>query len=74
MLSEKSVQVAASNFVAVKIDPAKSRDAMQHKTTRYVPELVVLDPAQNFVTSLTSRDAPSLTAELNEALARANRR
>ena len=74
MFSDKQVQVAASNFVALKIDPAKSRDAMEHKKSRYVPELVVLDKSQNFITTIDARDPQTMKQQLNDALSKANRR
>ena len=74
MFSDQQVKVAASNFVAIKIDPAKSRSAMEHKKTRYVPELVVLDPSQNFIASIDARDPQTMKQQLQEALSALNRR
>lgn len=73
-LSDESVKVMAANFVAVKIDPRERFDAREHKTTRYVPELVILDPSQNFITSVQSRDAQGIAREMEEALAESTRR
>lgn len=74
MLSDPSVRLVASNFIAVKVDPRSSRDALEHKTTRYVPELVVLDPSQNLIASIDARDPQGVRDELANALAAASRR
>lgn len=74
MFSDQSVKVAASNFVAVKIDPRKTQDAMEHKRSRYVPELVVLDPSQNFVTTIPPSDPASMRHALEGALTQANKK
>lgn len=74
MFSDNGVKVAASNFVAVKIDPRKTQDAMEHKQSRYVPEIVVLDRSQNFITTIDARDPQAMKAELQSALEEANRR
>lgn len=74
MLSDPSVRTVASSFVAVKIDPRESRDALEHKSTRYVPELVVLDPAQNFIARIDDRDPEGMRLALAEALAEVTRR
>ena len=43
MFSDGGVQDLAAEFVCVKIDPRDATPAsMQHKSTRYVPELVIL--------------------------------
>lgn len=74
MFSDQGVKVAASNFVAVKIDPRKTQDAMEHKQSRYVPELVVLDPSQNFVTTIPPSDPATMQRALQGALEQANRK
>ena len=74
MFSDREVQVAASNFVTVKIDPRSSRDAGEHKRTRYVPELVVLDPSQNYVTTIEAFAPQAMCEQLQAALVAANRR
>ena len=74
MFSDKQVQVAASNFVAIKIDLKKSQDALEHKKSRYVPELVVLDKSQNFIATIDARDPQTMKQQLNDALSKANRR
>ena len=74
MLSQTAVQAIAEEFVTVKIDPNNSRDALHHKTTGYVPELVVLDSRQNFIDSIEARDAPGVARALKQALADARKR
>ena len=74
MFSDKQVQVAASNFVAIKIDLKKSQDALEHKKSRYVPELVVLDKSQNFIATIDARHPQTMKRQLDEALSKANRR
>lgn len=73
VLSDPSVRTVASNFVPVKIDPRESRDALEHKSTRYVPELVVLDPSQNFVARIDDRDPDGVRRALEAALAEVTR-
>ncbi len=74
MLSDPEVRTVASNFVAIKIDPRESRDAMEHKSTRYVPELVVLDPSQNFIARIDERDPQGVKRALENALSEATKR
>lgn len=73
MLSDPTVRTIASNFVPVKIDPRESRDALEHKSTRYVPELVVLDPSQNFIARIDERDPEGVRDALASALAEVTR-
>ena len=68
MLSDDQVKLTASNFVAIKIDPRKSEDALEHKQTRYVPELIVLDPSQNFIAQIDAFDPTAMVEQLQEAL------
>ena len=79
MLSDPSVKLVASNFVAVKIDPNATLDAREHKSTRYVPELVVLDPSQNHVATIDGHSAAlrspvAMQQALADALAAAQSR
>ena len=79
MLSDPSVKLVASNFVAVKIDPAATMDSREHKSTRYVPELVVLDPSQNRVATIDGNSAAlrspvAMQQALADALAAAQSR
>ena len=73
MLSDPSVRSVASNFIPVKIDPRESRDALEHKSTRYVPELVVLDASQNFIARIDERDPEGVRIALANALTQASR-
>jgi hypothetical protein len=73
VLSDPTVRTIASNFVPVKIDPRESRDALEHKSTRYVPELVVLDPSQNFIARIDERDPEGVRDALASALAEVTR-
>ena len=72
MLSDDAVGKMSRSFVCVKLDPRETRDGMQHKTTKYVPELVVIDSKERFVRSLESRSAPELVNEMRQALEKAN--
>ncbi len=74
MFSHESVIEAAQEFVVVKIDPAETDDAQEHKTTGYVPELVVLDSKENFVRVIDERDPAGVARALREALEEANHR
>ena len=74
MLSDPSVQTVASNFVAVKIDLRQTQEALQHKSTRYVPELVVLDAGQNRIATIEARDPASMQQALANALSEVTRR
>ena len=71
MLSQAEVQEVAAEFVTVKIDPRETADAREHKTTRYVPELVVLDSQQNLISSIQARSAPAMVEALRKALKKA---
>ena len=72
MLSDGDVTRMSQSFVCVKLDPRETRDGMQHKTTKYVPELVVIDSKGKFVSSLESRSPPALVNEMRQALEKAN--
>ena len=74
VLSQAAVQEVAAEFVAVKIDPRETFDARDHKTTQYVPELVVLDSRQNFIDSISARSTPEMVRALKEALTKARQR
>ncbi len=74
VLSHPSVIKATEEFVVVKIDPNETNDAREHKTTGYVPELVVLDSRQNFVRVIDERDPKGVARALREALEEAKRR
>ncbi|MCI0652025.1 MAG: hypothetical protein L0Z55_09090 [Planctomycetes bacterium] len=42
MFSKAEVRDAASEWICVKVDPRETRDAMEYKSTRYVPEIVLI--------------------------------
>jgi hypothetical protein len=68
VLSDPSVRTIASSFVAVKIDPRETQHALEFKSTRYVPELVVLDASQNFIARIDDRDPEGVRSALANAL------
>lgn len=72
MLSDQRVQSLADRFVCVKVDPRETRDAMEHKETRYVPEIVLLDSEASRLVRVEGREVETFTSAMEEAL-RANR-
>ncbi len=71
MLSDDKVRKAAKKFVCVKVDPRSpgdGRDALKHKTTRYVPELVILDPAGEEGTVVEDRSVDGILSAMDDAL------
>jgi hypothetical protein len=73
VLSDPSIRTVASNFVPVKLDPRETRDALEYKSTRYVPELVVLAPNLEFIARIDERDVAGIRNALADALAKVAR-
>ena len=72
MLSQDEVIAVLESFVTVKVDPRErdaDRDAFQHKTTRYVPEVALLAPDGKRLGTLKSRDVTGVVRELESVIA-----
>ncbi len=69
MFSNQDVQEAASAFVCVKVDPRETQDAMEHKTTRYVPEVVLLRSDGERIATLEERDPAGVAETLRTVAA-----
>ncbi|MFC1707743.1 hypothetical protein ACFL59_13160 [Planctomycetota bacterium] len=73
MLSQDDVQKVLESYVLVKVDPRErgaDRSALKYKTTRYVPEVVLLDPQGNSLGTVKSRNVAGYAQELRSALAK----
>ena len=68
MFSDSRVQELAKKFVCVKIDPRESRDAMQYKQTRYVPEIVFLTSDLRVIARLGDRTVPGTMDLMNRII------
>lgn len=73
MLSNPKVQAKLAAFVTVKIDPRApgvSRAPFRHKSTRYVPELVVIDArngGETVLAKLKNTSVSGVTKALQQA-------
>jgi len=69
VLSRKRIRDLLDQFICVKVDPRKpdfDRDALRYKSTRYVPEVVFLDPRGEVIDHLEDRslDGAARTLEV----------
>jgi len=75
VFSDADVQAALADFVLVKVDPrSRSYDssAARYKKTRFVPEVVFVDPRGNVISRLnTSLGAADAAHEIRNVAARA---
>ena len=69
MFSDDGLQKLSERFVCVKIDPRDSMDALDHKRTQYVPEVVFLDSGKNFLGLLTDRSVEGMRRDMLQILA-----
>lgn len=75
MLSRPEVQALTEEFVCVKIDPRETQEGMENKRSRYVPEIVLLDSRQNFITAVDrTQYAPEAFMEVLRAALEENKR
>jgi len=70
VFSDERIQKLSERFVCVKIDPRESRDAMQYKKTRYVPEVVFLTSTGRVLTRLKDRTVPGVLTLMRKVLAK----
>jgi len=70
VFSDAGVRKLAEGFVCVKIDPRTGEDqeAYEHKSTRFVPEVVFLDPRGEVVSRLNDRSVRGATAAMEKVL------
>lgn len=76
VFSDARIRELAERFVCVKVDPRDPRDggdAFRYKSTRYVPEVVFIDPEGEVISRLQSRDADGVVEEMRAALSRSGR-
>lgn len=71
MFSAEPIQELAKQFVCIKIDPKKtggSHAAFKYKSTRYVPEVVLLSSKGEVLGRLEDRSVKGVTDEMTAAL------
>ena len=71
MFSDARIQELAVDFVCVKVDPndpGENREAFEYKSTRYVPEVVFLDPDGEVVERLEERTVEGVAATMESVL------
>lgn len=71
MLSDARIQKLAGEFICVKVDPrdrSADRDAMEFKSTRYVPEVVFLSPQGDVIDRLEERSVDGVVRTMEEVL------
>jgi hypothetical protein len=76
VLSDARVREAAKDFVCVRIDPrspGETRAAFEFKSTRYVPEVVLLSPDGEVIDRISARSPEGFAAVLRDALAELRR-
>ena len=76
MLSEAVVREAAKGFVPVRVDPRSPGDdraAFEYKSTRYVPEIVLIAPDGEVIDRVKERNPEAFARILREAVAELGR-
>jgi hypothetical protein len=76
VLSDAKVREITKEFICVNVDPRKvPRDhpALEHKSTRFVPEIVLLTPDEEAFDSVDDRDPEDFAATLQKALEKMKR-
>ena len=71
MFSQESIRSLLDQFICVKIDPKKpgfDRDTLRYKSTRYVPEVVLLDPDGEVIDHLEDRSVDGAAYTLETVL------
>ena len=71
MFSDARIQELAVEFVCVKVDPRQpgvNSEAFEYKSTRYVPEVVFLDPDGEVVERLEERTVEGVAATMESVL------
>ncbi len=77
MLSDGRIQKLAEKFVCVKVDPrdrGADRDALEHKSTNYVPEVVFLSPEGEVIDRLEDRSVEGVAEVMEAVLGKVKRR
>ena len=77
MFSDNRIQKLAADFVCVKVDPRDrgvDQEAYEHKSTKYVPEVVFLDPKGEVVGRLEDRSVEGAAQAMEKVLEAVKRR
>lgn len=70
VFSDSRIRELAEDFVCVNVDPRESRDAIEFKGTRYVPEVVFLTSQRKVITRLDNRTIPGTVSLMERVLAK----
>lgn len=76
MLSDARIRKLAEGFVCVKVDPrdpGPGRAAFEHKSTRYVPEVVFLSPRGETLGRLDAATVDGVLESMRAALEKVGR-
>ena len=76
MFSDSRIVKLAEEFVCVKVDPrvrAEYEAASEYKSTRYVPEVVFLDPQGEVVGRLEDRSVEGAASAMEQVLRKVKR-
>jgi len=76
VLSDARVREAAKGFVCVRVDPrspGESQAAFEFKSTRYVPEVVLIAPDGEVIDRISARSPEAFATVLRDALAELRR-
>jgi len=71
VFSDAKVRKLAEELVCVKVDPrlrGTDQEAYEYKSTRYVPEVVFIDPQGEVVARLEDRSASGAAAAMEKVL------
>lgn len=76
MLSDARIRKLAESFVCVKVDPrdpGAGRAAFEHKSTRYVPEVIILSPGGETLGRLEGATVEKVLESMRAALEKVGR-
>lgn len=70
VFSNDEVQAAAGEYVCVKVDPRETQDAAEYKSTRYVPEVVLISSDGERIATLDPKSPEDVVETLDRVAAK----